>query len=375
MTRYFILIASLIFSNYLFAQSEEAQIRATLNNYMDGTAYSKTELIDKAFYPEAELFLDGRDKQLSVVPIAQYASWFKDREPGKFTGRIGRILSVDHFGNIAMAKVEILILGSSANRRFIDMFILKKIKEEWKIISKTANSETTNRAGNRILFVVSNASYYGDSKLTTGNSFKEIVDVFDTYDQAGYTVDFVSPKGGAVPLAYINTADELQKKYVYNPDFMYALKNTQSPEQVNAENYEAIYFVGGGGAMFGVPENAAIQKIAMEIYEEHQGIISSICHGTAGIVNLKTKDGQYLVKGKTVSGYPEAYERKDADYFKEFPFLIQKTIEERGGTFKVAPRNKPHMEAYGNLITGQNHLSCKLVAQKVIETLKNKRSE
>ena len=63
----------------------------------------------------------------------------------------------------------------------------------------------------------------------------------------------------------------------------------------------------------------------MEIYEEHQGIISSVCHGTAGIVNLKLKNGNYLVKGKRVNGYPDDYENVNAPRFKEFPFLIKKT--------------------------------------------------
>ena len=57
------------------------------------------------------------------------------------------------------------------------------------------------------------------------NSYSEIVNAYDTFKKAGYTVDFVSPKGGSIPLAYINTTDSLQKTYLYNADFMYALKN------------------------------------------------------------------------------------------------------------------------------------------------------
>ncbi|MEO1651973.1 MAG: type 1 glutamine amidotransferase domain-containing protein, partial [Bacteroidota bacterium] len=244
---------------------------------------------------------------------------------------------------------------------------------EWKIISKTANSVSSKKSGESILFVVSNADFYGNSEIKTGNSFSEIVDAYHTYLEGGYNVDFVSPEGGAVPLAYINTSIARQKKYLYDPDFMYGLKNTLTPDEVDPKQYRAIYYVGGSAAMYGVPENLAIQNIAMRIYEEQQGIISSICHGTAGIVNLKTKDGKYLVDGKKISGYPEAYERQKEEYFKQFPFLIQKTIEERGGIFKVAPRGKAHMEAQDNVITGQNHLSVEMVAQKVIETLQKQK--
>lgn len=373
MTRYFCLIALLVIHFKLAAQSEEELIRTTLNYYIEGTSYSKIDVIEKAFHPESDLFLDGKDGQIRIVPSADYINGFKRRDHGAFTGRIGSILSLDYFGNIAMAKAEILV--PQIKLRFVDMFILKKNQGQWQIISKTANSEATEEKGERILFVVSNAQFYGDSEIPTGNSFKEIVAVYDAYQKAGYNVEFVSPQGGAVPLAYINTSDPIQKKYVYDPDLMYALKSTQNPDQIDPANYRAIYFVGGGSAMYGVPENQAIQKIAMEIYEEHQGIISSICHGTAGIVNLKLKNGQYLVAGKKISGYPEAYEKQEAAYFKQFPFLIQKTIEERGGKFKVSPPGKPHMEAAGYLITGQNARSCQEVAQKVIETLKSQASK
>lgn len=352
------------------AQTEKEQIYATINNYIEGTSYNKVDKIKKAFYEEADLYLDGKDKSPWIVPISDYAGWYKKKEKGKFNGRLGRIISVDNYQNVATAKAEILMPES--NLRFIDLFLLKKIKGEWKIISKTASSETSNRRGNKILFITSNASFYKGTKLSTGNSFSEIVRAFDTFEKAGYEVDFVSPDGGAIPLAYVSTSESLEKSYLYNSDFMYALKHTSVPEKIDPKLYKAVYYVGGGGAMFGVPENEGIQKIAMSIYENNKGIISSVCHGTAGIVNLKTKDGKYLFAGKKVSGYPDSYEKEGAEYFKSFPFLIQKTIEERGGDFKFAPRNNSHVEVEGRLVTGQNYLSSADVALEIIKIIEKK---
>ncbi len=373
MKRYFFLATLFIICQSLSAQSEDQQIREALFHYIEGTSYNQPDRIEKAFYAEADLFLDNKEKKLWVVPSAEYISWFKKGTPGEFNGRIGKLLSIDYFGNIAMAKVEILLAGRSL--QFIDMFILKKIEGTWKIISKTANSKKTNKSGKRILFVTSNVDYYGDSDIHTGNSFSEITDAYHTFDQAGYTIDFVSPQGGAIPLAYINTSDSLQKKYLYQSDFMYTVGHTYRPEELKASDYAAGYYVGGGSAMYGVPENEAIQQLAMQVYEEHNGIISSICHGTAGIINLKTKDGKYLVAGKKVNGYPDDFERHDAAYYQQFPFRIQHTIEERGGTFRYSPRNTPHLEVEGRLITGQNHYSTKLLALKIIETLEQEPSK
>ncbi|WP_109436036.1 MULTISPECIES: nuclear transport factor 2 family protein [Aquimarina] len=119
-----------------FETNEEDQIRTTINAYLEGTSYNKTESIKQAFYAEANLFLTHKDKKLWIVPIQEYASWFEKKEEGKFNGRIGKILSIDQENDIAMAKAEIKAKGKDI--RYVDIFLLKKIEGEWKIISKAA---------------------------------------------------------------------------------------------------------------------------------------------------------------------------------------------------------------------------------------------
>ncbi|OXA79142.1 Putative intracellular protease/amidase [Flavobacterium aquidurense] len=368
MKKIFYFIAVLFLPACLLAQTEEeAAVKKCIQNYLDGTSYNKPECIEKAFYPDANLFLSHKDKELWIVPISEYTTWFKKDNQGQFNGRMGRIISIDLFNNIALAKAEIVIPAKKIE--FIDLFLLKKIQGEWKIISKSAASRSSNKSGQQILFIVSNAHYYGKSTIGTGNSFAEIVNAYNTFKTAGYNVDFVSPDGGSIPLAYINTSDTLQKQYLFDPDFMYAIKNTNKPEEIDSKNYKAVYYVGGGAAMYNVPENKQIQTIALKVYEENKGVISSVCHGTAGIVNLKTNDGKYLVAGKKISGYPDSFEQQDADYFKHFPFLIQKTVEERGGIFKFSKGNVSHVETDGRIVTGQNFQSSGDVALKIIEIL------
>lgn len=367
-------IALVFLPTCLLAQTEEeAAVKKCIQNYLDGTSYNNPDSIEKAFYPEANLFLSHKDKDLWIVPIREYTTWFKNDKQGQFNGRVGRIISTDLYNNIASAKAEILI--PEKKLEFIDLFLLKKIQGEWKIISKSASSLTSNKSGQQILFIVSNAHYYGKSTIATGNSFAEIVNAYNTFKISGYTVDFVSPEGGSIPLAYINTSDTLQKQYLFDPDFMYAIKNTKKPEEIDSKNYKAVYYVGGGAAMYNVPENKQIQTIALQVYEENKGIISSVCHGTAGIVNLKTNDGKYLVAGKKISGYPDSFEKQDAEYFKQFPFLIQKTIEERGGTFKFSKGDISHVETDGRIVTGQNFQSSSDVALKIIGLINDEKTK
>lgn len=347
------------------ANSNKALIEATLHTYIQATSYNNPKQLAQVFYKDADLYLNHKNKPIWQVPFSEYQSWFKTN--GKFNGRVGEIIAIDIENDIATAKVEILVPEKQI--RYVDLFLLKKLGNKWQVISKSATGEKSNSNAQRILFIMSNAHFHGDSNLPAGVSFGEIVKAFDAFKNAGYTVDFVSPEGGAIPLAYINTAIPIHKKYLYNRDFMYAIGNTKTPEQIDPSKYIAVHYLGGTNAMYGVAENKAIQNITMEIYEQHNGLVSSVCHGTAGIVNLKTKDGQYLVKDRRISGYPESFENQSKAYFKEFPFLIQQTIEQRGGQFFHSPRNTPHVEVDGRIITGQNHLSSAPVAEKMIEIL------
>ncbi len=349
-----------------FSQTDHALIESRLQNYINGTSYNNPDSIGKAFYREANLFLSHKEKPLWIVPISEYVKWFQAKQ-GEFNGRLGRIISIETYHDIAIAKVEILI--PEKKQEFMDMFLLKKIEGDWKIISKSAANKASNKSGKRILFIVGNAHNYGNSTIATGNSYSEIINAYHTFVTAGYTVDFVSPEGGAIPLAYINTTDSLQKKYLYNQDFMYSLGHTASPNEIDYKNYKAVHYIGGGSAMYDIPENSGIQRIAMQVYEENNGIISSVCHGTAGIVHLKNKAGKYLVDGRRISGYPDSWEQQDGEYFKYFPFLIQKTIEERGGIFKFSNRNASHVEQDGRIVTGQNFQSSSGVALKIIDLI------
>jgi len=230
--------------------------------------------------------------------------------------------------------------------------------------SKNENKEN-------ILIVTSNQHTYGNSNINASNHFAEIVLAYDVFVKNGYSVDFISPKGGAIPIGYIATSDSIQKKYLYNNEFMNILKNTKKPSEIDPKSYKAIYYSGGGAAMFGIAENSEIKKIAEQIYNQN-GIISTVCHGTAGIVNLKDNQGNSLFQNKKISGYPDLFENKEAEYYKTFPFSIQDKINENKGSFLHSQKQRDNFYIIdGKFITGQDPSATTSVAQKVVETLIN----
>ncbi|WP_299888441.1 type 1 glutamine amidotransferase domain-containing protein [uncultured Lacinutrix sp.] len=243
----------------------------------------------------------------------------------------------------------------------------------YSIILFTGCSNTSNiedKTSEKILFIVSNQHTYGDTDMNTSNHFGEIVYAYDILVNGGYKVDFVSPNGGAIPIGYLATSNSIQKKYLYDFNFMKKLKNTLKPVDILPSAYKAVYYVGGGAAMFGVPENKNIQDITMSIYNNN-GIVSAICHGTAGIVNLKAKNGDYLYKGRDVNGFPDVFENKAAKYYETFPFSIEQLIKERGGNFSYSNEGwDNYYKVDKRLITGQDPTAAASVAKKIIQTLK-----
>ena len=238
-----------------------------------------------------------------------------------------------------------------------------------QFVASTNLNDSSKTGQQRILFILASSKVHGSSNIPASISFGEVVHAWDTFQAAGYAVDFVTPDGGDVPILDPYVGKELEPR-LQDERVMRGLRNTATPAQIDPGLYRAVYYVGGSNAMYGVAENRALQDIAMHVYERNGGVVSAVCHGTAGIVNLKLAGGQPLVAGKRISGYPEEHEEQGAAYFKEFPFLIRKTVESRGGLFHAIDSNEPYIEVDGRVVTGQNYASAAPVAEAVVKVLR-----
>jgi putative intracellular protease/amidase len=359
-----------LFSNAATAATtgqDDNAIRETVRLYLHGTSFNVQSDINQAFHANSRLYLDGKDGGEWELSGPDYAKLFREDKKGQFNGRHGRMIKVDVTGKVATAKAEILIPAQGV--RYVDVFLLKKIAGSWKIVSKSAHREEAARHGRKVLLVVSNVQFYPGTKVNAGNNFPELAYTYDAFRKAGYAVDFVSPEGGAIPLEMIVTSDDMLKKHLYDSDFMWALAHTKPVSEVSAADYAGMAFVGGGAAIVGIPENKALQDIALRIYEQQGGVIAAICHGTEGIKNLKLSDGTYLIQGKVLTSFPDAFINKESPIFKAYPFSAETSIKRHGGIFKHGANGKGHVEVDGRLVTGMNWESSVAVAESMIRLI------
>lgn len=223
----------------------------------------------------------------------------------------------------------------------------------------------------KILVVLTNTAKYPTLRRATGLWLGEAVHFVDEVQKAGYAVDYVSPMGGYVPIDphSLQMAPELDWQWYDDKTFMNRLGNTLTPGQVKADNYCAIYYAGGHGVVWDLPENAPLQELARRIYEAG-GVVAAVCHGVVGLLNIKLSDNSLLVRGRQVTGFSNT-EEKLAELDKVVPYLTENELVARGGKYS---KHEDPWAAYvvsdDRLITGQNPASSQRVAQQVLERLK-----
>lgn len=164
-------------------------------------------------------------------------------------------------------------------------------------------------------------------------------------------------------------AGPIDWEWYQNKALVNRLGTTLAPSAVNPDDYVAIYFAGGHGVVWDFPDNAELQAISRHIYEGG-GVISSVCHGAVGLLNIKLSDGTLLIKGKRVTGFSNA-EEKLAELDKHVPYLTETALADRGAVYQKA--DKP-WAAFAvedrRVITGQNPASGGAVADLLIAWLK-----
>tara|TARA_R110002049_G_scaffold135469_1_gene294991 strand:+ start:1790 stop:2599 length:810 start_codon:yes stop_codon:yes gene_type:complete len=258
---------------------------------------------------------------------------------------------------------------------FLSLFTVVLIGCNNKSNSEKSTVKTETKALKKILFVVTSHSEKGDTGEKTGYYLGEVSHPWDVLHTAGYEIDFVSPQGGKAPVDAFDMTDAINKKFWDNNMYRNKIENTKKPNEVNPDDYVAIHYAGGHGAMWDFADNSEIADIAKQIYENN-GVVSAVCHGPAGLVNIKLSNGSYLVDGKKVNAFTNEEEVK-VKLENVVPFLLEDQLIAHGAIFeKSAPFTK-HVVTDQRLVTGQNPQSAHSVGQATLNELQrlNKSAE
>jgi len=222
----------------------------------------------------------------------------------------------------------------------------------------------------KILAVVTSTDTMGLSGKATGFELTELARAYYVFKANGFDVDVASPLGGKPPMV-LDDDDMGVFDYAFLNDSIprRKLKHTIALQKVKSETYEAVYFVGGKGAMFDFPNNKHIQTLIQDFHKSNK-VIGAVCHGPAALVNITLDNGESFLKNKQVSGFTNKEELLLIPDAKSiFPFLLQDKLTEQGAQFNEGITYLEKISHDNNLITGQNPWSVWALAEAMVKQI------
>ena len=223
----------------------------------------------------------------------------------------------------------------------------------------------------KILMVLTSHDTLGDTGEKTGFWLEEFAAPYYAFLDAGVELTLSSPKGGQPPLdpksseAGFQTEDTAR----FNSDVAAkaVLANTAKLSEVNAADFDAVFYPGGHGPMWDLVNDA--QSISLiEAFWASDKVVSTVCHASIALANAKDTNGEYIVKGRNVTGFTNT-EEAAVGLNDVVPLLVEDTLSDRGGLFSKIEDWASYAQKDGNLITGQNPASSTAVAKLVLEAL------
>ncbi|PIA79264.1 glutamine amidotransferase [Gaetbulibacter sp. 4G1] len=268
---------------------------------------------------------------------------------------------------------SLLILLISFGAWFINLLPIEEMKKDLtnskvEEIQYLSQNKTPKRG--KILAVVTNSETMGNSGKKTGYELTELSRAYYVFEANGFEVDIASPLGGKPPVV-LDDDDMGIYDYAFLNDSIAQNKasNTIAINDVSAEDYSAVFFVGGKGAMFDFPENKFIQEIVKKYYQSGK-VVGAVCHGPAALVNVTLDNGTHLLENKMVSSFTNEEELLlISDAKSIFPFLLQDKLIAGGAKFNKGAMYLETISHDNNLITGQNPWSTWKLAETIIEQL------
>ena len=222
----------------------------------------------------------------------------------------------------------------------------------------------------KVLMVVSgNGQSAKEGEEKPGYEFDEFSKAYSVFKENGIEVDIASPKGGQVDADKYNPDKPYNAVVLADKAIMAELNNTLATSTIDAKNYDAVFVVGGKGAMFDLPKDNALHEVIADIYQQ-KGVVAAVCHGPAALVNVKLKDGSYLIANKAINSFTNQEEKLFGQkWINDFDFMLEDKLSERGAHFQSSKIMLSHVAIDGRLITGQNPTSTVDVAKALVKSL------
>jgi putative intracellular protease/amidase len=239
----------------------------------------------------------------------------------------------------------------------------------------------------RVAIVLSNPAVSTTTGWPVGFWWSELTHPYLAFEEKGYEIEIFSPEGGnCVPdgmsdprdASGYSSSDLISMGFIATPALASLIDNTRKVSDMDERDFDAIVVAGGQAPMFTFDRAVTLHKKFAEFYEAGK-IACALCHGTAILRYCKLSNGEYLAKGKTVTGFANVEEdfADNAVWSMDLlprdkhlmPWRIEDELKKIGANYIQSGLWRGFAVRDGNLVTGQQNFSGAETAAAVIRAL------
>ncbi|MDF0605751.1 type 1 glutamine amidotransferase domain-containing protein [Neisseriaceae bacterium TC5R-5] len=230
----------------------------------------------------------------------------------------------------------------------------------------------TGNIQKRVLLVMSSEDEMGISGKQTGTWFTEVAAPYYILTEAGYEVVFASPDGGEAPIDLLSMkvpfTTEYTARFSEDPIALFAAKNTRKLRNINYDTFDAVFFPGGYGLLWDLASDSHVIKLIRDFHASNRPI-AMVCHAPAILRDVKKANGEYLVKGVSLTGFKNA-EDTEVELLGHLLFSLEDELQLRGANYVSKANWEPNVVVDGVLMTGQSPASAAPLAEALAKRLK-----
>lgn len=222
-----------------------------------------------------------------------------------------------------------------------------------------------------VLFVLSSHDELGDTGNKTGTWLQELLDPYYLLVEKGVETRFATPEGGAAPIDPASVAaladDPLLDRYESDDTLKAKLASTEKLADLDADDFDAVYYPGGHGPLFDLRYDEASRKLIADTLAADKPV-GVVCHAGCVLIDVKDADGKHIVDGRTITAFTDAEEEAVA-LTDAVPYSVEAELRALNTNYIPADLWAANVQVDGKLVTGQNPASAGPVAEKLLAVL------
>ena len=223
----------------------------------------------------------------------------------------------------------------------------------------------------KVLIILTSHDKLGDTGKKTGFWLEEFASPYYHLKDAGAQVVLASPLGGQPPLDPKSHEPDFQtddtRRFDDDQAAQDELAKTAKLAEMNAEEFDAVFFPGGHGPLWDLHNNSDSISLIEDFIAAGKPV-AAVCHAPAVLLKAKDQNGAPLVKDKKVTGFSNA-EEAAVELTDVVPYFLEDQLLALGGVYQKVEDWHSLAIVDGLIITGQNPASSAAVAEELIKAI------